>query len=149
MWNSFPYSGFNILVVTSLQAFWQLHNLQKILKKTPTLYYPLSSSGHLDRPKALDHVRSIPKYLYIFISLHSTKFCFKQEIICPSFVFAHHRAKFPVLYQFQNVQHHLSLFYSSYKDMAPRPQITKSLFMYLFLHGMHWWASLLSERLTD
>lgn len=131
-------TALHIVVSTSWQCHLPNHSENYIFKtKQSTLYYSLSSSRHSDRPKALDQVRSIRKYLCIFISLHSTRFYFKQEMICPSLLFAHHRAKFPVLQQFQNVQHHLLLFYSSYKDMAPRPQITKSLFMYLFLHGMH------------
>lgn len=88
------------------------------------------------QPKDLDHMRSKCKYLCILIFLHFTWFYFKQEIIRPSLIFTHHGARFAVLHRFQNVQHHLFFFYSSYKDMAPRPSITKSLFMYLFSHGM-------------
>lgn len=66
--------------------------------KQNNLYYSRPSCGHLDRPKTLDHLRSICKYLCIFISLHSTRFYFKREIIHPSLPFAHHRAKFPVLH---------------------------------------------------
>jgi len=54
--------------------------------KQNNLYYSLPSCGHLDRPKALDHLRSICKYLCIFgkISKYSTCLgCFQiPEAIC-------------------------------------------------------------------
>lgn len=112
------------------------HKKQNKTTSTATRKTPYTTYCHhmvTQTPKLREVYANI--YVFYFFALYLVLFQARNYLLLPSFFTS--QSQVSCVIPISKCSAPFIPFYSSYKDMASGLQITKSLFMYLFLHGMH------------